>query len=153
MEPKEMRVKLKEAGITCPVSNRDVITKYNEHFSGFEEAKPTDLLVAPEVEKSEISTPKIVTLVSSNIYTYVGQGDEPPHMINFMGRHKFVRGQATEVKDPDIRKKLESHRCFVKGEIDTKILFENDEAAKKKADAQRDEDVKTQIQMDRKNRG
>ena len=145
MQPNEMRAELKEAGITCPVSNKDVIAKYNEAFpkvdGGSEISTPTN------------STPQIVTLASTNIYTYVGVGDEPPHMINFMGLQKFIRGDATEVTDLAVIEKIQNHPCFTKGAINKDILFENDEQAKKKAQAQRDEDVKTQIAIDRINRG
>jgi len=129
MEPKAMREALKAANITCPVSNKDVIEAYNKAFNK-----------------------EVVTLASSNIYTYIGQGDEPPHMINFMGRQQFIRGTPTEVTDMGVINKIRTNPCFVAGKVDQSELFARDEAAKKQVEKQRMEDLKLQIEMERVNR-
>lgn len=131
MTHKEMRQELKQAGITVPVSNKDVEEKYKEVFSGKE---------------------NIVSLASKNIYTYIGMGDTPPERINFMGRQKFRRGDSTEVTDPIVLNKVKDNPCFVLGEVEQEVIHDNDEKAAKKAQAQRDRDVELQIVADRANR-
>lgn len=144
MEPKEMRVKLKEAGVTCPVSNADVVKKFNEAFS-------PNIMVGPPPQDMEVIAP-VVKLVSSNIYTYIGSGDEPPHMINFMGLQNFVRGTAIEVTNPDVIAKIQNNPSFVKGEYDSDLMFESDEKEKKRAGEQRKSDAKIEALMVKANR-
>lgn len=85
------------------------------------------------------------------VYTYVGGGEDSPRVINFMGRQKFVRGQATEVTDPLVLDKLKNHPTFAEGEVDQEDLHEYDEKAKEEADAQREQDKITQAAAKKKN--
>lgn len=94
--------------------------------------------------------PKEMSL-DGDVYTYVGAGDTPPHMIKFLGIQNFIRGQATVVTHPEVLDKIKNHPCFVKGEADQDVMFASDEAAAKEAQDRRDEDVKIQIDMDRVN--
>ena len=77
------------------------------------------------------------------IYTYVGGGEDSPRVINFMGRQKFVRGEATEVTDQELLKKIVGNPTFVEGEVALEELHEYDEEAKKEAEAQRKKDART----------
>ena len=90
------------------------------------------------------------TKVPDNSYTYVGGGEDSPRVINFMGLQKFVRGQLTEVTDPDVLKKLKNHPCFVPYEIEQEALHEADEEAKVAAENQRKEDQKINAAFHRK---
>jgi len=134
MDIKAMREKMKADGHSTPRSNEDLIEAYNRIYA-----------VETPIEPSVVE-PSVVTLVSSNIYTYIGQGDSPPHLINFMGRQQFVRGTATEVTDPAVLAKIDGNGCFVKGQVDQSLMFERDEEAKKKAQAQREQDQITNLQ-------
>jgi len=149
----------------------------NETFPGIEKEHPLNVIEnsahvevetsaeIPEIELKDtvlnLENPgfplsknqSIVKLASTNIYTYIGSGDEPPHMINFMGMQKFIRGQAVEVKNPVVIDKINSHRCFVKGKVDQEKLFESDEKEKARADEQRNIDQQTQARIDRVNKG
>jgi len=132
MEIKAMRETLKEKGYRVPRSNEDVEKSYNKHFT-----------------QTYLDEPIVI---QKNIYTYVGAGDEPPHMVNFMGRQKFVRGQAVEVADPEVLAKIDKNRCFVRGEVDPEQMFASDKIEKKKADEQRKMDFATNIAAQRANR-
>lgn len=142
MEPKEMRKALKEAGITCPIKNEQVVVRYNEYFD------ENGMLIQKLPENPE----NIVKLVSNNMFTYIGQGDAPPHRINFMGRQWFVRGELTEVKDPDLLAKIKTNPCFVNGPVDKDEMYAQDDIEKEKAEKRREEDLKIQIEMDRINK-
>jgi len=133
MDVKTMREKLSEFMDTVPRSNDDVIKVYSEKFG--------------EVE----SVPSL-KVVGKNIYTYIGKGEESPHLIKFMGIQVFTRGKPVEVKNEQVLAKISGNPCFVKGEVTQEVLYENDEKAKEKADLQRDEDTKTQIAVERLNR-
>lgn len=135
-----MRQSLRDAGKHVPRSNKDTEIAYTELKNintgeGYEEPKG-------EIEKVIPTEDSVVKLVSSNVYTYIGAGDEPPHMINYMGIQKFVRGQAIEVS-PNVAEKIRNHRCFVKGEVDQESMFKNDELEKAKVSLQRKEDELT----------
>lgn len=141
MEVKEMRAILKELDIKVPQKNSAVVELYNKEFD------------ANEVIEEEVKNDKALkSVVSDNEYTYIGQGDTPPQIIKFMGLQVFTRGVATPVTDPVVLEKVKTNSSFVKGEIDGELLYANDEAAKKKVQAIRDEDVKLDIYMQRKNR-
>jgi len=131
MEVKQMREVLKDAGVNpVPRSNKDVIALYNQKFS------QTD--IEDVVEKTE---EKVVSIESTGrTFTYIGSGDEPPHLINFMGMQKFVRGQATKVSNPLVLAKISNNSAFVSGKIDSDLMFTRDEAEKKKANDQREKD-------------
>lgn len=142
MNTKKMREKLKLAGHTPARSNKDLKIQYKEVFSKPSE-KSTEL-VKPE---------KILSIVpADNEYTYIGHGEGEPHMIKFMGIQNFMRGELTTVTDPVVLRKIKNNPCFVKGAYPRDKLFEDDEKAKKKADDQRFEDSKLQIEMERKQR-
>lgn len=135
MDIKKMRDELKGIVDTVPRKNEDVVKLYNEKFSGDEKAENVVSIIAKD-----------------NEYTYIGAGDEPPHMIDFMGLQKFIRGELTEVTNPLVLSKISGNKCFVKGAYDKEKLFANDKEAKKEADLQREEDTKTQIYFERQNR-
>jgi len=135
MDIKKMREELESVVDTVPRKNDDVVKLYNEKFSDDEKAEN----VVSIIEKD-------------NQYTYIGAGDTPPHMICFMGIQNFVRGELTTVTDHDVLAKIAGNQCFVKGVYDMDEAFEADKEAKKKVELQQEEDVKTQIYMDRENR-
>lgn len=149
MDTKEMRQKLREAGHHVPRSNEETIEAYNKAF-GAEDTQcgPSEATPVKEVESAQV-----IKLVSTNLWTYIGAGDTPPHMINFMGMQKFIRGQAVEVTHPDVLEKIKHNPCFVKGKVDQEILFKRDEEARERVEKQRFEDLKLQIEMERRNRG
>jgi hypothetical protein len=62
-----------------------------------------------------------------NIYTYIGAGADSPRVIKLMGKQKFVRGEATEVTDPELLAKLPGITTFVKGTADQETLHRIDE--------------------------
>jgi hypothetical protein len=128
MEIKAMREALRPIVDVVPRSNADVITLYEEKF--------------PE-EKFPVERPT---------YTYIGSGDEPPQITNFMGLQVFLRGQETEVTNPVVLEKIKHHPCFVAGPVDPAKLIENDQLAKKIAQGQRTRDSQIQL-THRKNHG
>jgi len=135
MNHKEMRAKLKDIVETVPRSNEDMVNLYGEKF--------------PQ-ETTEI-TPT-VTKVINDVWTYIGQGDQPPHLIKFMGRQVFKRGEPTEVKDPVVLEKIKNNPCFTNQKVDTEKLYEQDETEAKKAEDQRNKDIETQLWADRNNK-
>ena len=96
----------------------------------------------PKVQEPEVKDEEVVKTKGkpAYVYTYVGGGESSPHIINFMGRQKFVRGKATEVTDPEVLAKINGCPTFVEGEVDQEELFEYDEKAKQEADEQRKRD-------------
>lgn len=157
MEIKKMRQVLRDAEQPVPRSNADVMPAYYDYLNSLkgEDAEPQESNViegSAHVDAEVPAVSPVVKLVADNIYTYIGSGDEPPHMINFMGLQKFIRGQAVEVTNPVVIGKIGSHRCFVKGKIDQEKLFENDEKEKIRADEQRKTDQQTQAMIDRVNK-
>ena len=97
-------------------------------------------------KKTAIKKPAVV------VYTYIGSGEDSPQLIDFMGLQRFVRGQATEVTNKTVLSKIVGNACFVSGEVNTDILFDIDEAARKIADGKRNEDISTQIEFERQNK-
>lgn len=87
------------------------------------------------------------------IYTYVGAGEDSPRVINFMGKQKFVRGQATEVTDPEVLGKIANCPTFISGEVDPETLHEYDEKARGDADAQRAADRERDARWKKKHAG
>lgn len=133
MQVKEMREFLTDKVDTVPRKNEDVITMYNE--------------------KCADDVPRETTKVAADgeEWTYVGFGDTPPHMVNFMGMQVFVRGQPVMVTDERVLAKIDN-RCFVRGKANMEEAYASDELAAKRVQKQREEDVKTQIIVDRANR-
>ncbi len=165
MDAKEMREVLKIAGVPVPRSNEGVKAAHAEYVFALDmtmkpavnpQYGPEDIDTAHEENKMRSNPPAVVNPkeieLAGEIYTYVGSGDTPPHMTNFMSMQKFVRGQAVRVTNPIVLGKISHHRDFVKGEVDPESMFAKDEVAAKKVQNQRDEDVKTQIAMDRQNK-
>lgn len=64
-----------------------------------------------------------------NIFTYVGAGADSPQVINFMSKQRFVRGQATEVTDPEVLRKVVNNPTFVAGSVDAEKVHESDVVA------------------------
>lgn len=75
-------------------------------------------------------------------FTYIGAGEDSPRVINFMGKQRFVRGDETEVFDPDLIAKLKDNPTFVEGKADQEVLHRIDEEGKTEADLQRKSDRK-----------
>lgn len=148
MEVQEMRKALADVVDTVPRKNDDVIALYNEKFSH----NDADEINSDDIPRETVEKTDLRIVPSDNEYTYIGAGDTPPHMINFMGMQKFTRGQVTTVTNPTVLAKIKNHTCFVKGQVDQEVLFENDEKAKKEAEHQREEDLKLQILVERQNR-
>ena len=146
MNTKEMREYLKDKVETVPRSNADVELLYNKLSS----TDKTETSLTPIKDKNGDNLEK--SFNAGEEYTYIGYGPTPPHMINFMGMQTFIRGQAVRVTDPRVLKKLEGHRCFVKGKADADEMYQQDELAQKRAEKIREEDLKLQIEVERKNR-
>jgi len=85
-------------------------------------------------------------------FTYVGAGADSPRLINFMGRQEFVRGEETEVTDPEVLAKLYGNPTFVQGAADQRTLHRIDEEGARAEKAQRQEDRRTQSAFDRTQR-
>lgn len=150
MEAKEMRKALKEAGITCPVSNKDVEIAYSKNFKPKEAV--TDA-VLNESYAAETGTTSPAKLVPRETYTYIGTGANPPHLVNFMGMQNFVRGQETEVTNEKVLAKIKNSPCFVKGACDQDQMFIDDAIAKKLAEAQFNKDRVINDIVNRRNVG
>lgn len=136
---KEMRASLKAEGVKpIPLKNTEMYELY--------------IKVNPDYDGGEPELPTVTELPVSDGWTYIGAGDEPPHMICFMGKQNFVRGQLTQVADKEVLAKLENNHCFIKGEYNMDDAFKADKAAAKVVQLKREEDVKTQIHMERANR-
>jgi len=73
-------------------------------------------------------------------YTYIGGGDTPPQMTNFMDRQEFMIGEETEVTDPELLAKLKGNQCFVQGKVDRREIIKQAKEAQDKAAAQVAED-------------
>ena len=143
MNIKEKREFLKDRVTTVPRSNADVEKLYNEMIEPAQTVEP--MTVEPvEVKPADVS--------ASDEYTYVGYGDTPPHMINFMGLQVFMRGTPVKVTNPRVLEKVKVNRSFVKGKADINKMHEQDELAAKRAQKQREEDLKMQIEVERQNR-
>lgn len=136
MNTGEMREYLKDKVKTVPRSNKDVEALYLD-------------LTGMTLSKNNETQPGALT---DNVYTYIGYGDTPPHMIKFMDIQVFTRGQPTPVTDPRVLAKIGLNRSFVKGEADMDEVFKQDELAAKRAQKQREEDQKLQIMVERQNR-
>lgn len=153
MKTVEMRKILKDAGQKVPRNNPDVEKAYEEYMGkSTVKGEVTGEILNEAYEKETKRQPENpIKLVSSNIYTYVGMGDEPPHKIKFMGIQWFTRGLPTEV-DQSILEKVSKHACFRKGKVNMDEFYEKDVEEKKKAERQREEDLKIQIEVERVNR-
>lgn len=136
MNHKDMREKLKGVVESIPRSNEDMVKLYNETF-------PDD-----QVEV----TPTVSEVIKNNVYTYIGQGDKPPHMIKFMGKQVFVRGDPVEVTDPEVLAKVKINPCFTNDKVDKEKLYEQDEIEAQKVEEQRNKDIETQLWADRNNK-
>ena len=90
---------------------------------------------------------------TKNTYTYIGGGEDSPGMIKFMGIQDFLLGEATEVTNERVLKKIAGNPCFVKGAVDRKEIFENADKAKKKADKRRAEDRAITARLKANNKG
>lgn len=112
MNHKEMRKALKDAGHHVPRANVAVEAAYASAFN-------TDKIEAIP-EKKPVNN-------KANIYTYVGSGDTPPHIVNFLGRQSFVRGIPMEVTDEMILRKIVNHPCFVAGAADPEAMHKSDQ--------------------------
>lgn len=97
-----------------------------------------------EVEQEPTTAPDPALQPVGVEYTYVGGGEDSPRVIDFMGRQRFVRGQATLVTEKEVLAKVRNHPCFVEGDVSEEDLHDYDKSAKSKADLQRKQDMKTQ---------
>lgn len=82
--------------------------------------------LAPEDVPAAKAAPKAAAK-PANIYTYVGAGSSSPQVITLMGKQRFVRGQATEVTDVEILRKIAGIHTFRAGEVSAEELHEIDE--------------------------
>jgi len=167
MDIKQMRKALRKAGVDEPKANADVMPAFYEMLRqdeariGNEKGGKPEPVIGPSIEPEKSNenieapiapvTEPVIELVSTNLWTYVGSGDEPPYMINFMGMQKFVRGQATKVS-PDVVEKIKNHICFVKGSVDMDAMFKNDEKEKELVNKKREVDIQIQARIDRVNK-
>lgn len=135
MTNKEKRARLKEAGLSVPRSNDDMLALYDETF---QPVKAEVVAISPKKE--------------GEVYTYIGAGHEPPQIINFMGMQAFRRGEPVLVTNPVVLEKIKTNHCFVKGEASAEQILENDKEADKRVQLIKEEMVKMQIEADRKNR-
>lgn len=110
-------------------------------------SKITEGAIVAENAKATTATP-----VEARTFTYVGGGDNSPHVINFMGKQKFVRGKATEVTDPEVITKLIGCSTFVEGEVDQETLHKIDMEGKEKYDTQRAADAEFNAKFSKKHR-
>jgi len=67
------------------------------------------------------------------IYTYIGGGDSPPQVTNFMGKQEFIIGEPVDVTNPELLKKLEGNPCFTMGKVEMRKIIKATEEAKVKA--------------------
>ena len=74
------------------------------------------------------------------IYTYIGQGEDAPAMINFMGRQEFMIGEAVDVTNETLLEKLKGNQSFKEGEVDRKVIIKAAQKAKEKANERRKDD-------------
>jgi len=87
-------------------------------------------------------------------FTYIGGGEGSPHVINFMGKQKFVRGQLTEVTDPVVLAKLDGGvATIIEGSANAETLHKIDSEAKDAADAARASDAVLNERVTKKFRG
>lgn len=86
-------------------------------------------------------------------YTYIGGGDGSPYVITLMGKQKFVRGELTEVTDPEILAKIDGIPTFVEGKADAATLHQIDQEGKEAMEAQRAQDLITNARYTKKHRG
>lgn len=111
--------------------------------------------VEVEIEEinEEIEIEVTVGSADNNVYTYVGTGDTPPAVINFMGRQEFVRGEPVEVVDEAILPKLQNNPSFIKGTVEMRELHARDKAAAHEAAEKRQADALVQQNYARKHSG
>lgn len=136
MNTKEMRDKLRADGHSPARSNKELSAQYESLYGGKEEA----------------STQLKAVQTIGDTYTYVGAGEDSPGIIKFMGLQVFQRGKETKVSNPVVLDKIRNNPSFIKGSITPEDLYERDEKAKKAAQAQREEDTKVQIAIERQQR-
>lgn len=117
-----------------------------------EEVEDNEVEAVEEVQVIKKASSKTVKPVGIT-YTYVGGGEASPHVINFMGKQRFVRGEPVEITDPILLQKLANHPCFVDGEIDPKQLHEYDAEEAEKAAEQRKKDEKLNASWTKKFKG
>lgn len=119
--------------------------------------------VAAENKAAAASTPADETAVEKpstkggkkdgRFFTYIGGGDSSPYVITLMGKQKFVRGELTEVTDPDILAKIGGMSTFVEGEADAATLHKIDQEGKEAYEAQVAQDRATNARYNKKHRG
>ena len=98
-------------------------------------------LAAQSTLADEVVTTKKKKDATVRAFTYVGAGDSSPYVITLMGKQKFVRGELTEVTDPDILAKIEGLPTFIEGEANAQMLHKIDQEGKEAMEAQRAQDI------------
>lgn len=104
------------------------------------------------MSKLELKTEGTKEDKTAGVYTYVGAGEDSPRIIVFMGKQKFIRGEAVKVTDPVLLRKIVGNPSFVEGEVKQEMLHEMDDTAKKEADEQRREDKKINALFQKKHK-
>lgn len=114
-----------------------------------EQEDEQDIEDGEEVLEGDADEPDAV-VYPANVFTYVGGGTDSPQVINFMGKQKFVRGQLTEVTDPEVLAKIKYNPSFINGEVSQEELYEMDKDAVKKAEHRRKLDAIANAQFKKK---
>ena len=91
--------------------------------------------------------------LAENVFTYVGAGESPPTVINFMGAQEFVRGEPVLVTNEDLLKKIINNPSFVRGTVDMRALHDGDKQAAREAAEKRKRDTLIQQNFARKHSG
>jgi hypothetical protein len=113
------------------MSKKEAKTEEVDDFEGVDETAETTEEVEEVVEEKpkKKAAKKAPAKAKGDVYTYIGGGADSPRKINFMGRQVFVRGKATEVKDPEVLKKVKNNPSFTQDKVDEEFLHDMDEKA------------------------
>ena len=105
------------------------------------EQEEQEAIEQEEQEAIEQDTKK----VPENFFTYVGAGQSPPPVINFMGKEEFVRGEGKVVTNTEVLHKLRNHPCFINGVVSQKELYQRDKEASVIAEKNQQRDKKMNV--------
>lgn len=109
--------------------------------------------VQSEDGETLVTSEEDVEEVPENVFTYVGAGESPPTVINFMGVQEFVRGEPVLVTNEELLKKIVNNPSFVRGTVDMRTLHEGDKQAAREAAEKRKRDALIQQNFVRKHSG
>ena len=128
MNRKLMREKLSSVVDKVPKSTADMTMLFIKTFGQEAMIEMCDNQTATEVTAD----------AAVETVAYVGYGDEPPHMIDFLGVQRMVRGQKYPISEinPSALEKMQGHRCFVFGDFDSDDMFDRAQVARDEATKQ-----------------